>query len=339
MWLSQSSKNDLKGKRALLRIDADVDLKREGDSLVVDEDFRLRSLIPTINFLNERGVERIILIGHLGRPKGKEDPDLSLKPLARWFSENFASCSLIKLGQKVIQGKLSLLENLRFYPGEEENSQDFIDRLTELGEIFVNDAFASSHRDHASITGITKRMRSFLGLRFEAEVQTLSWVKKKPERPLVFVLGGSKKGKIDYLDFLANWADYLLVGGKLPLLLPRETDNYPSLVIGHLTENNRDIDGATIDRFEELISKGATIVWAGPMGVYEEKENRRGSWQIAEYIASREVFKIAGGGDTHRVLSWTSLWDKFDFVSVGGGAMLQFLRDETLPGIEAVEEK
>ena len=341
---------NFRGKIVLLRVDCDVDLKKEEGKLVVDEDFRLKSVIPTIHFLKDREASRIIFLGHLGRPGGKKVAELSLRPVADWLKE-----------QKI---DAEVLENLRFNPGEKVNDNKFAEKLAKLGDVFINDAFGSSHRKHASIVSLPKLLPSFLGLRFEAEIRSLSWVKKKAKRPLVFVLGGSKKGKIDYIPFLADWSDHLLVGGKLPLLMQKpkippatasspasqarrgglgheragkNQNENPKCKIGRLNNSSKDIDQKTIEEFVQVIARAATIIWAGPMGVYEEKENRRGTFEVAKAIAKRKVFKLAGGGDTHRVLSWLKLWDKFDFVSTGGGAMLQFLKDETLPGVEAVK--
>lgn len=345
-FLSEVNEEFFQNKRILLRIDTDVDLRKEGDRLVVDEDFRLRSVLPTIHFLVKAGVEKIVLLGHLGRPQGKVVPELSLKPVADWLSQKLGSCQLLSLenltSQIIEQSKsqIILLENIRFSPGEEANEEKFVRRLTGLGDVYINDAFAVSHRDHASITGLPKLLTSFLGLRFEAEVRTLTWIRKKAERPIVFVLGGSKSGKLGYISFLGKWADYLLIGGKLPLLLAdqglKPESDYQSVIVGRLTENGRDIAKETVDQFRKIISQAKTLIWAGPMGVYEEEENQQGTFEIVQAIAKRQAFKIAGGGDTHRVLSWLNLWQKFDFVSVGGGAMLQFLRDQTLPGIEAL---
>ena len=321
---------DFTGKRVLLRIDADVDLKKKGKGWVVDEDYRLSCALPSIRFLQEKKVEQIVLLGHLGRPGGKIVKDLSLRPVANWFEK--------RLGKKE---KLVLLENLRFSSGEKNKDIDFVKKLAVPGEVFVNDAFGSSHRDHASITGLPQALPSFLGLRIEGEVKTLSWLKAHSPRPLVFVLGGSKKGKVDYLDFLSSWADQLLVGGKLPKLVQnlklKAKSQKKKLVFGKLNKAGKDIDKRTIKKFKKAIAGAKTIVWAGPMGVYEEKENRAGTQEIAKAIAESRAFKIAGGGDTHRVLSQLRLWSCFNFVSTGGGAMLQFLKDETLPGIKAIK--
>ncbi len=319
MYLSETKFN-FKNKTVLLRIDCDVDLVKKKGKLVVDEDFRLKSALPTIRFLQEKRVKRIILLGHLGRPSGKVVESLSLKPIQNWFSEN--------------NFDIKVEENLRFAQGEEANDLKFAKKLSLLGDVFINDAFGVSHRKHASIVSLPRFLPSFLGIRIEGEIKVLSWLKKNAPRPLVFVLGGSKEDKLDYLDFLTKWADFLLVGGKLPLM----TDNEEA-VVGSLKVNRRDIDKRTLEKFKKIIAQGKTIIWAGPMGVYEEKENQEGTFAVAKAIAKNKGFKIAGGGDTHRVLSWLKLWHKFNFVSVGGGAMLQFLRDETLPGVEAVKNQ
>jgi len=356
-FLSEAKPMFFKIKRVLVRVDADVDLRLEKNGLVVDEDFRLRSVLPTIHFLQDADVRQIILIGHLGRPKGRVVPELSLGPVADWFNQELGSCQLLSLDdftdQTVEQSdnQIILLENLRFYPGEEANDEEFSKRLAALADIYIDDAFAVAHRNHASMVGLPKFLPSFLGLRFEAEVKTLTWIKERAKRPIVFVLGGSKQGKLDYIPFLADWVDYLLVGGKLPLLMQKSKINPPKagafrragsqsysskVKTGHLIESGKDISSETVEQFKKIIAQAATVIWAGPMGVYEEKESQRGTFEIAQAIAKSKAFKVAGGGDTHRVLSWLDLWENFDFVSVGGGAMLQFLRDGTLPGIEAI---
>jgi len=339
MYLSDS-KFDFKGKTALIRIDSDVDLVKKDGKWIVDEDFRLKSVLPTINLLKKRGAKKIVLLGHLGRPKGRKVKELSLEPIASWFYKQFPT------------GDLFMLENLRFDSGEKTNDKKFAEKLASFGDVYINDAFGVSHREHASIVGIPKLLPSFLGVRFEGEIKALSWLKKNAPRPLVFVLGGSKPGKLSYIDFLSEWADWLLVGGKLPSYSLNSKKK--GLRVGRLKKNGKDINEETIKEFKEIIRKGKTVAWAGPMGVYEEEENRQGTWEIARAVSGKTdspvsgrmaspgvdaggVFRVAGGGDTHRILSWAKLWNKFDFVSVGGGAMLQFLKNETLPGIEAVK--
>lgn len=335
-YLSESKFN-FKGKTVLLRIDTDVDLKDENGRLVVDEDYRLKAALPAIHFLQEKGTKKIIMIGHMGRPAGKVMSDLSLSPVVDWFSDNLSTaCQLVNIERaKKEKSGIFLLENIRFHPEEEENDPDFSKKLAGLGNVYINEAFGVSHRSHASIVGITKFLPSFLGLRFEGEVKALSVLLKKAARPLVFVLGGSKRGKLDHVHFLSSWADKLLIGGMLPVRISQEkikTDP-EKVVIGSLNKQGKDLDQKTIANFKVILASAATIVWAGPMGVYEEEENRKGTEEIARAISETVSFKVAGGGDTHRVLSWFSLWDSFDFVSTGGGAMLQFLQSKSLAGM------
>ncbi len=372
IFLSNSN-FDFSGMSVLVRIDCDVDLAKENKNSVVAEDFRLRQILPTLKFLKEKKTEKIIMIGHLGRPGGQTDEKYSLAPIADWFTQNYMDCELVinhppasparsngGRGKSSIISHLSLLENLRFHPAETDNDQKFAQKMASLADVYINEAFATSHRSHASIVGLPKYLDSFLGLNFEQEIKNLTKIKEKAERPLVIILGGAKKGKLDYVPFLADLADTLLIGGKLPLLIKNQSSKHlqggvapaahlggenfdesgnSKIVLADLTPNGRDITKDSIKKFKQVISKAESIFIAGPLGVFEEEENQKGTYEITKAVAERnddKVFTLAAGGDTHRVLSWLDLWDQFDFVSTGGGAALQFLRDETLPGIEAV---
>lgn len=329
---------DFEDKTVLVRIDCDVDLCEDEtcDQKKVDAEFRLQAMLPTIHFLQRKKIKKMILVGHMGRPGGQTDPKLSLAPIAQWFSKNFKECSLITNYQLPITNYLSLLENLRFDPGEKKNDQKFAKNLASLADVYINEAFATAHREHASLVGIPKYLPSFLGLRMEGEIKTLSSIKEKAKRPLVFVLGGSKPGKLDYLDFLANWADKLLIGGKHPQEKSMVNGQWSNVNWAELKSNGRDIDKESIKQFKQEINQAKTIIWAGPMGVYEEEENRQGTVEIARAIAQSKAFKLAGGGDTHTILTWLDLWDNFDFISTGGGALLQFLEKGSLPAIRAI---
>ncbi len=323
-----SEAKDLQGKRAVVRIDCDVDLRKEGGRLVVDEDFRLRSAIPTINYLKAQKVEKIILLGHLGRPKDQEQ-ELSLSPICEWFDKNVSNCSLIKLNEllHVSSSNFGIVENLRYDKGEENNSSEFAKKLSLLGDICINEAFGVSHRDHASITGLKQYLPYYLGIRFEGEMASLNWLKKEAPRPIVSVLGGSKDDKLKYIDFLSSWSDKVLLGGKLPSMIKNVPDN---IVVAKLNKEGKDITRESIMDFKKHIGEAKTILWAGPMGVYEEDHNSLGSYEIAKTVAETKAFKVAGGGDTHRILSRLNLWNSFNYVSVGGGAMLYFLKKNTL---------
>lgn len=326
-----SETKNLQGKRAVVRIDCDVDLRREGDRLVVDEDFRLKSAIPTINYLKALKAEKIILLGHLGRPKNQEK-ELSLSPICEWFDKNISNCTLISLDElsSLSFPNFGILENLRYDRGEEENNPEFAKKLSLLGDFYVNEAFGVSHRDHASITGVKQYLPYYLGIRFEGEMSALGWLKREAPRPIVSIIGGSKNDKLGYLDFLASWSDNVLLGGKLPSLIDNVPDN---IIVAKLNSQGRDITQKSSEEFKRYINKAKTILWAGPMGVYEEDQNSLGSYEIAKAAAEAKAFKVAGGGDTHRILSRLNLWDSFNFVSVGGGAMLFYLKNNTLAAL------
>jgi len=349
--LLSSTSFDFADKTVLVRIDADVDLVLENGRLAVDEDFRLKTVLPTLKLLFEKRAKRLIIVGHIGRPDSQYKKGLSLQPVADWFAKQSIARQVCFVDYKAIKaladfkpavenlsGDLIILDNIRFLKGEQENDKSFISTLASLADVYINEAFGVSHRNQASITGLPKIMPSFAGLRLEAEVRSLSHIKNKAARPLVFVLGGSKLGKLDYIKFLSSWADKLLIGGKLPTLIKEQgfEINKDKVVLADLTENGKDISSASIEKFKQEIEKAQSIFWAGPMGVYEQEENRRGTTEVVEFISKCSVFKVAGGGDTHRVLTWLKRWDCFDFVSVGGGSALQFLQDGSLPGIDAL---
>ncbi|MFH1602105.1 MAG: phosphoglycerate kinase [Candidatus Shapirobacteria bacterium] len=336
-YLSQADFS-FKDKRVLLRVDADVDLKKKGKKWTVDEDYRLICSLAAIRFLQEKQASQIVLLGHLGRPGGKIIPDLSLRPVADWYQKKLGNCFFISdqnIGkiQKDKEEKIILLENLRFFPGEEKNDPGFVQKLARWGDVFVNEAFGNSHRQQASIIGLPKILPSFLGLRVEGEVKTLTWLKKYAPQPIVFILGGSKEDKLNHLNFLASWPDYLLIGGKFPLLIKDKQKEKKKIIVAKIKKNGKDLQKESINNFKKIIKMAKTITWAGPMGVYEEKENAKGTKEIGQAIGQSTAFKIAGGGDTHRIISRLNLWSSFNFVSVGGGAMLEFLEKETLPGI------
>ncbi|PJE68346.1 phosphoglycerate kinase [Candidatus Shapirobacteria bacterium CG10_big_fil_rev_8_21_14_0_10_38_8] len=307
-------------KTVLLRTNYDVPL-REGQ--VVDGT-RISESLPTINYLLEQKA-KIILLSHLGRPGGKVVPELSFKPVEKVLT-------LLLHGDRV-----KLLENLRFWPGEEANDLSFAQSLASLGDFFVNEAFACSHRQHASIVGLPKFLPSAFGFDFLKEVEVLSEIKEKPYRPVTLILGGAKEDKLEVVEKLLNWADKILIGGKLPQLVSK---SYPEKVMmAQLNPQGKDITLESINQFKEIISLSGTILWAGPMGVFEEIENEEGTKQIAQAILASQAFKVVGGGDTEAALTKFNLEAKVDYLSSGGGAMFEFLAKGTLPGIEAITKK
>lgn len=315
MNLPKVSDLEVFGKRVLLRLDLDTP---EGDYT------RLEASKETLDYLKSKSSE-IVAIGHKGRPEGKVDESLSLKSLQSFFD---------KWGVKVE-------ENLRFDPGEEANNPEYAKKLAGLGEVYINEAFAVSHREHSSIVGIPKLLPHAAGFRFVKEVENISRAFENPKKPIIVLISGIKKDKVEMAKRLSKIYDKVLVGGRLPeffgdgsLESIRSQDG--NLVIGNLTMDKEDITLNTIERFKSEIEAAGTIVLAGVLGKYEDDGHRQGTKEIFEAISNSSAYKIAGGGDTEAALTMLGLTDKFDWISVGGGAMLEFLVNKTLPGIEAL---
>ena len=344
MNLPYLSITDLNSKKVLLRADLDVSLEKSSSDIL-----RLESLIPTLNFLSERNCKTII-IGHMGRPEGKNEKD-SLRNICLELSKILGK--EIKFIPEIIsdsvkseinylkEGEFLMLDNLRFDKREEENEQDFAKSLSEYGEVFVNEAFATSHRSHASIVGIPKFIKGFLGLRFEKEVENLSRVLDNPERPVVAVISGVKEDKVEYANALVNIVDKVLAGGRLPEYLKNERSvrdfkDTDKLIIANLIYDKEDITLHSVERFKEEIKKAKTIVLAGVLGKYEDEGHRQATKEIFEEVANSGAFKIVGGGDSLVAIGMFNLTNKFNWVSVGGGAMLDYLVKGSLPGIDAL---
>jgi len=314
---------DVTSKRVLLRLDLDTNPD--------PNDLRIKSSTETLDYLKEKGA-KIIILAHRGRPNGKIDESLSLKPFQSIFN---------KWGAEV-------KENLRFDPGEEGNDPEFAKKLALLGDCYVNEAFASSHRNHASIVGLPKFLPHAAGFRFIKEVENLEKVlpsaSSGPRRPVVFLLSGVKEDKLNYLPGIKKIADKVLIGGRLPdflgdekLISVRLRSEDEQVIVGNLTMDKEDVTLNTIDRFILEVKKAGTIVVSGPLGKYEDEGHRQGTERIFKAVAESNSFKIAGGGDTEKAIATLSLSDKFSWISVGGGAMLEFLVNGTLPGIEALK--
>jgi phosphoglycerate kinase len=343
--LSNLKEEDLKGKKVFLRADLDVPLK---DGIIKD-DSRLRSWLETLNYLLNCGSE-VIIGGHLGRPL-KEEEKLSLRPVCLWIQKQLDLTNEIKEvpinGLKAWElGKgLVLLENLRFYKEEEEGNSGFAKKLSETSEIYVNDAFSASHRTHASIIGIPQFIPHYAGLRLEKEVETLSKVLSNPKRPLTIIVGGAKiETKLPLVEKMHVFADFVLVGGEIAendkVLLKvqheKTKDRKSALLIADLTHDKKDITEKDAENFLQIAQKSETIVWNGPMGLFEEKENEKGTLILSEGLSELPSYIIVGGGDTINFLKEKNLLSKFSFVSMGGGAMLGFLSGEELPGIKVL---
>lgn len=321
MELPKINDLDVSGKRVLLRLDLDANPD--------PNDLRIKSSEETLSYLKENGSLEIIILAHKGRPNGKVDESLSLKTFQPIFD---------KWGAKVE-------ENLRFDPGEESNDPEFTKKIASMGDVFVNEAFASSHRNHASITGLPKLLPHAVGFRFQKEVENLSKVFENPARPLVFLISGLKEDKLQYINIFESMADKILVGGRLPDFLGdaalesvRSKSEKDKIIVGNLIMDKEDITLNTIEVFEKEVKAAGTIVVSGPLGKYEEEGHRMGTENIFKAIVASSAFKIAGGGDTEKAITLLNLSDGFDWISVGGGAMLEFLSKKTLPGIEALQK-
>ncbi|NIT03740.1 phosphoglycerate kinase [Candidatus Saccharibacteria bacterium] len=330
-----------KGKRVVLRADLDVPLRQAQVKLEVGEDYRLKAFLPTLKLLLNGGA-KVLITGHLGRPEGKVDPELSLKPVADWFSSKLGREVKFLSNYSLLSSNYSLamLENLRFWPGEEKNpssssGQAFAKKLASLGDIYVNEAFAASHRPHASISALPKLLPSFAGLRLGEEVAHLSGVVKNPERPLVFILGGAKtETKAPLVAAFAKVADKVLLGGLL--MFRQDLEGVEGVVFPTDAVDAYDIGPKSIKLFLSEAKKAKTLVWNGPLGKWEDKRYEFATRALAEALAAHPGKTVIGGGDTIAALSAFDLLGEMDYVSLGGGAMLEFLAGKKLPGLEAL---
>lgn len=379
---------NVKGKRVLVRCDFNVPLSEEGK---VSQDFRIAQTVPLLEYLRDKGA-KIILISHLGRPDGKRDLRYSLKPVADvlWqlvggvkFMNKTIGSDVEAQTNKLKDGEIILLENLRFFKEEEANDLDFAQKLSRLGDVFVQEGFGVCHRKHASVVGVPKFLHSFPGFLLEKEINILSWVMKNPERPLVSIVGGVKIcDKTKLIEKLLKESDYVLVGGKIAnsiltvkgvcirdhwteeelklkegiksldisspkLYLPVDgvislsnlEENYLRIgAVGTLRkeEDVFDIGPETIEEFKLIISGAKTVIWNGPLGYFEKECFKEGTLEIMRTVASLEAFTVVGGGETTEIIIKEGMEEKFDHVSSGGGAMLDFIAGETLPGLEVL---
>lgn len=339
MNLKKIQDADVRKHRVILRADLDVPLSGAG----IEDSTRLEAWIPTLEHLTQNSAS-VTIIGHLGRPNGI-DEELSLAPIATWLSKKLGSISQEgKFGDfegwQVSDGVV-LLQNLRFDRGEEENDPEFARNLADLGDLYVNDAFASSHRAHASIVGIPKTIPGYAGLRLQKEINELSKVISDPKRPLTVVVGGAKiETKLPLISKMHKFADYVLVGGEiaehvkeLARIEHEKVEGRKSeLLVADLTPDGEDIDEPSTQKFGEIINKSNTIIWNGPMGEFEKCFDL-GTREIANAITKSQAHTIVGGGDTLSFLNKEGILDKFSFASTGGGAMLEFLAGDNLPGL------
>ena len=334
---------DVAGKRVLVRVDFNVPLE---DGRVAD-DTRIRAALPTLSLLLERGAAELVLCSHLGRPKGA-DPAFSMAPVRE------------RLAELLPDERVRLLENTRFDPREKANVPTFAAELAAHGDLYVNDAFGSAHRAHASTEGVAHLLPAFAGLLLERELEELGALVEGPERPFVAVTGGAKvEDKIGVLRALSERADRLLVGGKMAekrdtlaplgekLVLPVdvvaaaafEADaEARKVAVEDLPDGwlGLDIGPRTRERFAEEIAGARTVFWNGPMGVFEWPRFAAGTRAVAEAVAACDGHTVVGGGDSVRAVYELGLAERIDWVSTGGGAALELLEGKELPGVLAI---
>jgi len=387
---------EVKGKRVLVRCDFNVPMDDEGN---ITDDRRIVSSLPTIEYLIENGA-KVILMSHLGRPKGEANPKYSLAPVARRLSEllnkevifakddRVVSDDVKVIVSKMNEGDVVLLENTRFRKEEEKNDDNFAKELASLGDLYVNDAFGTSHRAHASNVGVSKWLPSAVGYLVEKEISTMGKALENPEKPFVAILGGAKvSDKIGVIQNLLNKVDTILIGGgmaytflkaqgyeigtsileedkvdlanqllkeaeekKVKLLLPvdivvakefKNDTEFKTVKIDSIPKDmmGMDIGEETIKLFSDEIRKAKTIVWNGPMGVFEMENFKKGTESIAKAMAESDAITIVGGGDSASAVEKAGFGEKITHISTGGGASLEFLEGKELPGIAAISDK
>lgn len=379
---------NFKNKKVIVRVDFNVSLKNG----IVQDDTRVKSVLPTLKYLIDKGA-RLILISHLGRPKDRPNPELSLKPVATCLSKllkknihHIHDCigkDAFSASKKMKKGDILMLENIRFYKEEQTCDEQFSKKLASLGDVFVNDAFGVMHRKHASTYGIAKYLPSYAGLLVEKEIEMLSSLLKDIERPFTMIFGGAKiKDKIGVITSFLGKTDYILVGGGIAntflaaqgfdigasLYEPEMIDaaqeimlnseKYKgefivpcdALVADEISEKADtadipvedvigdmrilDIGKLTIEKYCNIIKKSKTVVWNGPMGLFEVKPFAKGSVAIAKAVISSKAKSYVGGGDTLDLLRGFKINEKkITHVSTGGGAMLEFLEGKELPAL------
>jgi 3-phosphoglycerate kinase len=361
-YLRKARTYSLRGT-ALLRLDFNT-----------EDEWRVRASLDTVRYLL-RHADRVVVMSHRGRPRGvdqkfslKRDGEKLRKMLGVKvsFINHFRFAEIQREIYSTPTGSVVLLENLRFMPGEESNSRFFAEKLARLGDYYVNDAFAVSHRDDASVDAIAKLLPSYAGFELEREIESLSRVRDNPRRPLVVVLGGGKAhDKLGVIQYFRKKADWFLIGGasgntvlKLrgvdvgsskidaeahdrPMLRVIAKSKHALTPVDWKKEKGAmlDIGPKTVAMFREKIKSARTILWSGPMGYIEDKRFAVGNLAIAKAIAAnKKAFSVTGGGETVAFLKKYKLDNKFGFISTGGGAMVDFLAGKKLPGIEALKK-
>jgi phosphoglycerate kinase len=381
---------DVKGKRVLVRVDFNVPIE-DGK---VGDDTRIQAALPTIRYLLDHGAA-VILMSHLGRPKGEPKPELSLRPVAEYldklldqpvkFAEDCLGPKAEEAAQKLEPGQVLLLENTRFHPEEKKNDPAMAKQLAGLADLYVNDAFGSAHRAHASTTGVADYLPAVAGFLMEKEIKYLGEAIANPERPFIAILGGAKvSDKIGVIRNLLDKADQVLIGGGMANTFFK-AQGYPvgeSLVEDDVLDTARqlvkkddkklrlpidvviadafdadaqhkvmsmgpvpdgwrimDIGPQTVDAYAKTIKGSGTVVWNGPMGVFEFPAFAEGTFGVAKAVAESDATSIIGGGDSVSAINKSGLSEHITHMSTGGGASLEMLEGKTLPGLAALDDK
>ena len=389
---------DVTSKRVIVRVDFNVPMSKSEVGKITDN-ARILAALPTINYLIENKA-KVILLSHLGRPKGEAKKEFSLEPVAKELSRllnkevKFLQSDLVvddNVKNKVLNlqdGEVALLENTRFRPEETKNIDNFSKELSSLGDIYINDAFGTSHRAHCSNVGLCKFLPSAVGFLVEKEISIMGKALSNPERPFVAILGGAKvSDKITVIENLIEKVDSIIIGGGMAftflkslgysvgkslleedkidlakdlyekaksknvnMLLPvdvvvsKEFSNdsdFKTVTIDSIEEDymGLDIGYKTVELFSDEIKKAKTVVWNGPMGVFEMPNFAKGTFEIAKAIAETDSISIIGGGDSASAAEKSGFKDKITHISTGGGASLEFLEGKILPGINAIDNK
>lgn len=329
------TQGDFTNKRVLLRLDLDVPIAdgRVGDLT------RLLAAKKTVDFLKDK-VSNLVICGHIGRPSDC-DERLSTKLLVNSMNDvfGFEIEYIDNYWVEKFNSKFLLLENLRFWRGEEENSADFAKKLSNGMDLLVNDSFATSHRAVASTVAVSRVLESYAGLRMSDEITNLNRVLSSPDKPLVAIVGGAKiETKLPVINALSSMSDFVLVGGLLPKEIKEKGIRFASnVIVASLDSSGMDISSESVSKFEEKIMIAKEIVWNGPVGNFEDKRYSEGTRRIVECLMRSGARKTIGGGDTIHAVNQFGDLEKFDWVSLGGGAMLEFLAGNKLPGINALE--
>src|SRR5215475_11061714 len=369
---------DVRGKRVLVRVDFNVPTEVRGGKVRVTDDTRIRESLPTINYLREHGA-KTILMSHFGRPKGKPAEKYSLRPIGEYLHSLihqpviFSHDTIGDVPKKIVghmeNGDVALLENVRFQPGEEANDPEFAKALAELGDFYVNDAFGVAHRAHASTAGITKFVsKSAMGLLMEKELKHLRDGLQNPAKPFVVIIGGAmantflkaegipvgesrvESDKVGLARELLDLAKQRGVKFLIPIDVVEADEIQPGANMRNTSRLSPqhgitdgwqavDIGAATIALYQEEIARGETILWNGPMGVFEIPEFGEGTIAIAEAMAQSGAKTIIGGGDSVTAVKQAGLAGKMTFISTGGGATLELLEGKELPGVAALTDR